>query len=183
MPQVRRCKYKGCHALVELPAICCDKHKAYEAEYKANREYYSRSYYNKRVRNETEAKRERYSFYKSKMWTSLRKVCLDRDNYLCQYCLAVGIITPNAKTGDHVTPVEIAPELRTDPNNVVAACKRCDNVKRTLEQEIYGTGQGREIKNIKLRLSVADWSRLIFERKNKNENNFSFKNTPRPLGE
>lgn len=169
MPQVRRCKHQNCHKLVAQPAICCDKHKQYEAEYKAKREKYSRTYYNTRTRNRTEDKREQYNFYRSKTWNSLRNIVLNRDNYLCQYCLALGKLTPNSRIGDHVTPVEVAPELRTDPANVATACRTCDNIKRALEQEIYGTGQGNELKNRELRFSVKEWALKIQKKKDTRE--------------
>jgi len=165
MPMVRRCKADGCRTLVERPAYYCDEHKQYEAEYAKQREVYSRTYYNKRVRNKDEDNRERYQFYRSKTWSTLRKLALERDNYLCQYCLALGVTTPDARTGDHVTPVEIAPELKTDVSNIVATCRSCDNTKRTLEQEIYGTGQNRTKQNTDLRLSVAAWAGLIARKK------------------
>ena len=165
LPMVRRCKYTGCHTLVERPAYYCGKHKQYEAEYAKQRETYSRTYYNKRVRNRDEANRERNKFYHSPTWTSLRKQALERDRYLCQYCLANNIKRPNSKTGDHITPAEIAPELRTELSNIATACKDCDNVKRKLEQEIYGTGQGNTHRNTKLRLSVSQWAGLIARKK------------------
>lgn len=86
---------------------------------------------------------------------------LERDHYLCQYCLALGMVTPNSKIGDHVTPVEVAPELRTDPANVATACRSCDNAKRALEQQIYGTGQGNTLHNLQLRFTVKEWALKI----------------------
>ena len=38
MPRVRRCRYKDCHAMVELPDHYCQRHYSYEAEYIANRQ-------------------------------------------------------------------------------------------------------------------------------------------------
>lgn len=165
MPMVRRCKADGCRALVERPAHFCTTHHSMEATYIEERQRYSRTRYNKRVRNRDDESKERYAFYRSKNWSSIRKIALERDNYLCQYCLALGTVTPNVRIGDHVTPVEIAPELRTEVQNVVATCRSCDNTKRTLEQEIYGTGQNREAKNKDLRLSVSAWAGLIARKK------------------
>lgn len=165
MPMVRRCKAEGCHALAERPAHYCTTHHSMEAAYIEKRERYSRTRYNKRVRNRDDESKERYAFYRSKVWSSIRKIALERDNYLCQYCLALGMTTPDARIGDHVTPVEIAPELRTEISNVVATCRSCDNTKRTLEQEIYGTGQNRTKQNTELRLSVASWADLIARKK------------------
>ncbi len=169
MPQVRQCKHVHCHTLVEQPDLFCDKHKQYEAEYRARRETYSRTHYNKRVRNRSEEKREQYRFYRSATWSALRLKALERDSYCCQYCKALDIVTANSKIGDHVTPVEIAPELRTDLENIATACKKCDNIKRTLEQQIYGTGQGRTHKNVTLRMTIAEWARLIQNFKDERE--------------
>lgn len=162
MPMVRRCKADGCRTLVERPAHYCTAHKDMEAQ---ERERYSRTRYNKRVRNRDDETKERYAFYRSRTWSSIRKIALERDNYLCQYCLALDVVTPDARIGDHVTPVEIAPELKTDVSNIVATCRSCDNTKRTLEQEIYGTGQNRTKQNTDLRLSVAAWAGLIARKK------------------
>lgn len=161
MPLVRRCKAEGCRILVERPADYCAAHHSIKEE----RETHSRKRYNKRVRNRDDESRERFAFYRSKAWTSLRMIALKRDNYLCQYCLALGVVTPDARIGDHVTPVEIAPELRTDLSNIATACRSCDNTKRTLEQEIYGTGQNRTKHNTGLRLSVETWAGLIAKKR------------------
>lgn len=157
MPMVRRCKADGCRELVERPAHYCAAHHSIKEE----RETHSRTRYNKRIRNRDDESRERYAFYRSKTWSSIRKIVLNRDNYLCQYCLALGVVTPDARIGDHVTPVEIAPELKTEISNVVATCRSCDNIKRALEQKIYGTGQNRTKHNTGLRLSVETWAGLI----------------------
>lgn len=161
MPMVRRCKAEGCRALAERPAHYCTTHHSMEAAYTEERQRYSRTRYNKRVRNRDDESKERYAFYRSKTWSSIRKIALERDHYLCQYCLALGIVTPNSRIGDHVTPVEVAPELRTDPANVATACRACDNAKRVLEQQIYGTGQGNTLHNQQLRLTVKEWALKI----------------------
>lgn len=161
MPMVRRCKAEGCHTLTERPLHYCSKHSSMEAAYTEERQRYSRTRYNTRVRNRDDESKERYAFYRSKTWSSIRKIALERDNYLCQYCLALGVTTPDARIGDHVTPVEIAPELRTEISNVVATCRSCDNTKRTLEQQIYGTGQGNTLHNQQLRLTVKEWALKI----------------------
>lgn len=165
MPMVRRCRAEGCHALTERPLHYCSTHKSMEAAYTQERQRCSRTRYNTRVRNRDDESKERYAFYRSKTWSSIRKIALERDNYLCQYCLALGVSTPDARIGDHITPVEIAPELRTEISNVVATCRSCDNTKRALEQEIYGTGQNRTKQNTELRLSVATWADLIARKK------------------
>ena len=73
MPQVRRCKCNGCHALVSAGIYFCDLHKADEAEYIAKlNQRASRTKYNTVTRNATDTKKERYAFYRSKQWQSIR---------------------------------------------------------------------------------------------------------------
>ena len=105
MPMVRRCRADGCHALTERPLHYCSKHSSMEAAYTEERQRYSRTRYNARIRNRDDESKGRYAFYRSKVWSSIRKIALERDNYLCQYCLALGMTTPDARIGDHVTPV------------------------------------------------------------------------------
>lgn len=169
MPQVRRCKRNGCHALVSAGTYFCDLHKADEAEYVAKlNQRGSRTKYNTVTRNATEARKERNAFYRSKQWQSIRHQALERDHYLCQYCKAVGITTANSRIGDHVTPYEVAPDMGRDVSNIATACKDCDNVKRKLEQQMYGTGTD-NLRNTKTRLSIADWSLLIKKKKDVRE--------------
>lgn len=146
MPAVQRCKYKDCHALVERPALCCAKHKQYEQELKEQRERYSRSRYNKYKRNQDEDKKEQYSFYRSRLWSSLRLNCLKRDNYICLYCLAQGRVTANSKIADHIIPIEFNPTLKAELKNLATTCRECHNLKTIWEQKYYGTGQNNEIK-------------------------------------
>ena len=72
MPRVRRCRYKDCHAMVELPDHYCQQHYSYEAEYIANRQKWARSRsksyqhrYNAVTRNRNSNKSEQYNFYRS----------------------------------------------------------------------------------------------------------------------
>ena len=51
MGKVRRCRYEGCHVIIDRPSYYCEQHKQHEAEYAAQRERYSRKRYNKYTRN------------------------------------------------------------------------------------------------------------------------------------
>lgn len=161
MGKVRRCRYEGCHTIVDRPSYYCEEHKQHEAEYAAQRERYSRKRYNKYTRNRSEDKAEQYNFYRTRQWTHKRLAILSRDNYLCQYCKANGKLTANSKTVDHVTPYEVDGGLKLDDNNLATTCRACHNVKTKLEQKLYGTGQGNEPKNKNIRLSVATWAAKI----------------------
>ena len=129
--------------------MCCAKHKQYEQELKEQRERYSRSRYNKYTRNRDEDKKEQYSFYRSRLWSSLRLNCLKRDNYICLYCLAIGKITADSKTADHIVPIEANPKLKTELSNLATSCKNCHNLKTIWEREYYGTGQENQLTNAK----------------------------------
>lgn len=60
-------------------------------------------------------------------WKSLVKYVLQRDGYVCQVGRRGCEVT--ATTGDHVVPLSRG-GARLDPDNVVAACRRCNSGKR-----------------------------------------------------
>lgn len=86
MPRYRRCRQPNCHAMVQFPNHYYPKHFEHEAEYLANRQRWARKH------------SEQYKFYRSKQWVDLRQSVLNHDHYLCQYCKAIGKLTPNSKT-------------------------------------------------------------------------------------
>jgi 5-methylcytosine-specific restriction endonuclease McrA len=77
-----------------------------------------------------------WKFYKSKEWRNLRPKILIEQNYECQYCKTMGIIT-KAVTVHHVQEVRKHPELALsryyyDENGskqrqLVSICKACHN--------------------------------------------------------
>ncbi len=113
MPRTRRCREPGCHNLCVHPMHYCEQHKDKEQQYLRSRMKWSHAHdnkhkqhvYNTVTRNRDDVKTSQYDFYRSKHWHDLRKVVLEHDNYLCQYCRAIGIVTP-AKTVDHIVPIE-----------------------------------------------------------------------------
>lgn len=154
MPRVRRCRQQGCHLMVEYPNHYCRRHFEHEAEYLASRQKWARSRerqyqrkYNTVSRNRSERKSEQYNFYRSRQWSRLRQIVLDRDHYLCRYCGAINIVT-SAKTVDHIVPIEYNASLRDDLNNLAVICYKCHRLKTDWEQEYYGTGQGNRLKNV-----------------------------------
>jgi 5-methylcytosine-specific restriction endonuclease McrA len=58
-------------------------------------------------------------------WQRVRIQILIRDHWTCAYC-GKPLLGPDA-TVDHVIPIDIAPSLRLDPSNLVAACRRCNS--------------------------------------------------------
>lgn len=74
------------------------------------------------------AKSFSYRFYHSSEWESARLAALQRDSYLCQHCLAAGVVTP-AVMVHHIaelTPANINdPAYTTNPDNLISLCDRC----------------------------------------------------------
>lgn len=157
MPRVRRCRFTGCHAMAEFPNHYCEKHFEHEAEYLASRQKWFNAHQNKAqthkyntvTRNRNETKQEQYNFYRTRQWSHLRQQVLDRDHYLCQYCKAIGKITPNSKTVDHLRPVEVFPNYKSDIDNLVTTCRKCHALKTKFEQKYYGCGQENKLTDAK----------------------------------
>lgn len=70
--------------------------------------------------------KETKPFYKSRAWLRCREYVLIRDNHLCQPCLKKKKLTP-ANTVHHIMPLEEAPELALDPDNLESICPSCHN--------------------------------------------------------
>ena len=87
---------------------------------------------------------ERRAFYRSSAWLKTREAVLARDNHLCQKCLRKGIVT-TTNTVHHITPLEDAPELALDMDNLESICPACHNVDH---------GKGFGDKNLKRRIVV-----------------------------
>jgi len=81
----------------------------------------SHQYYDKYKRDQ-----EARSFYKSKAWEKCRQYVLVRDNYLCQYCLEKGKLTP-ADMVHHIEELKDNPEKALDPDNLISLCNTCHN--------------------------------------------------------
>ena len=57
-------------------------------------------------------------------WRRVRLQALERDRHLCQDCLLRKILTP-AEEVHHVIPIELAPHLRLELDNLRSLCKPC----------------------------------------------------------
>lgn len=67
------------------------------------------------------------AFYHSSAWERARRAALERDHYLCQHCLAAGVITP-AIMVHHIkelTPANVDSDYATSLDNLVSLCDRC----------------------------------------------------------
>lgn len=145
MPRVKRCWANGCHEMVAYELRYCKQHEYLAKEDKPKRDY---SRYNQVTRHKDENKSKQYAFYRTRKWVNLRKRALERDHYLCQYCRLSGVVT-TAKTADHIVPVEADQGRATDLNNLAVVCSSCHTKKTKFEQRYYGTGNGRELRNVR----------------------------------
>ncbi|KGH72099.1 hypothetical protein X282_08480 [Oenococcus oeni IOEB_0608] len=141
--EVRQCRVLNCHKLVELPHYYCDEHRELEAAYLQSRMKWSHSHdkqyakrYDKTKRVATPIKREQHKFYKSKQWQDLRTVVLNKQHYLCQYCLTEGRVT-QGNTIDHTIPINFDPTKKDDVNNLNVICPECHRLKTDWEYKHY----------------------------------------------
>ncbi|WP_438766779.1 HNH endonuclease [Enterococcus sp. AZ102] len=75
-------------------------------------------------------KKARSKFYASTNWKNLRKKCLERDHYECQWCKEQGRLTTQYDSIleiDHIKELEFFPELALDIDNLRTLCKDCHN--------------------------------------------------------
>ena len=68
----------------------------------------------------------------TRLWSKIRLRILIRDGYCCQYCGS-----EDATTVDHVLP--ISKGGTDDPDNLVAACTRCNYSKGNRMGQFFGT--------------------------------------------
>ncbi|WP_125589758.1 HNH endonuclease [Companilactobacillus jidongensis] len=162
---VRRCKHGGCHNLVSGTELFCNEHAdelpAYQERMNKMHQHIASHTkdYNSNVRYKSKERSKRESFYHSGQWKKLRLFVLERDNYLCQYCLRFGLVRP-AKIVDHVVPAQAAPELMTDISNLVTCCNTCHRAKTEWEQRFYHTGYQDEKQRIKADILIKNLSEL-----------------------
>lgn len=154
MPRVYSCHHYGCHKLAIAPHYFCSEHLDEEQAFlekrlkwhNAHKKDYTRKYNTiKRVRNDI--KREQNDFYRSKQWQGLRKIVLDKQHYLCQYCLLHERVTP-AKTVDHRVPITFDLSKKADINNLDVICPSCHYKKDRFEAIYYGAQTGDRRNNV-----------------------------------
>ena len=75
-------------------------------------------------------KQARARFYGSSERRRLRKKCLERDHYECQWCKAEGKLTTQYDSileVDHIKELENYPQYAFDIDNLRTLCKDCHN--------------------------------------------------------
>ena len=70
----------------------------------------------------------------TRQWRKIRERILIRDGFCCQYCGQ-----ENATTVDHVIP--ISKGGTDEPDNLVAACTRCNYSKNDKVGQFFGNGR------------------------------------------
>lgn len=70
----------------------------------------------------------------TRLWQKIRLRILQRDGYCCQYCGS-----EDATTVDHIIP--ISKGGTDDPDNLVAACTRCNYSKGNRMGQFFGTAR------------------------------------------
>lgn len=66
------------------------------------------------------------AIYHDKRYKRAREAALRRDEYCCQHCKRYGRMR-QATITHHIKPVEIAPELAFNADNLVSLCMSCHN--------------------------------------------------------
>lgn len=72
-------------------------------------------------------------FYHSPIWRKTRLLVLQRDHYLCQHCLAKGIIT-KATEVHHIKPLADYPWLALKLENLISLCWQCHEKTKNKKQ-------------------------------------------------
>jgi 5-methylcytosine-specific restriction enzyme A len=89
--------------------------------------------------SEYKTKAQKFKFYNSKDWNTVRKQALMRDNYECQMCKRNGYVHVDSKKVDgerkkielnvhHVKEIEHHPDLALELDNTMTVCVPCHNL-------------------------------------------------------
>ena len=160
MPRVKQCRMVGCHKLAKNGKAYCADHQDLEQEMNNRHDKTMVQRYNKIDRRRNETKRDQSNFYRTKQWVGLRQQVLERDNYMCQYCQAMGRVK-SAKVVDHIVPIEYRPDDRAKLDNLAVICGACHTRKTKWEQSYYGTGRDNEAKTTGTIKNVKTIAKLI----------------------
>ena len=78
-------------------------------------------------------------FYHTSSWRRVRKVVLQRDNYLCQHCKAHGRIT-TATEVHHIKALDDHPEFSLDTTNLISLCWKCHELTKSRKSKAISSG-------------------------------------------
>ena len=97
-------------------------------------------------------------FYKSTQWQSCREAYLKSKGYLCERCIAKGIVKPAIIVHHkiYLTPQNVKrPDITLNPINLEALCKDCHN-KEHIDYKNGQHKQGKKKKEIKRRYVIGE---------------------------
>ena len=139
MPKVI-CKRVGCKKLIEKGANngYCEEHIKEYQERVVEKNKLKEAYH--RINNPRNPKHK--NFYNGVKWKQLREHILSRDNYLCQDCFKLGMIT-GAEEVHHIIEIADDWDKRYDSDNLISLCKKCHSRR-------HGKFQGGTKKNKKV---------------------------------
>ena len=75
------------------------------------------------------------AFYHSPAWRKVRRLVLQRDNFLCQHCLVDGRIRPATEV-HHIKPLKDYPELSLDMSNLIGLCWECHELTKLRKLDV-----------------------------------------------
>jgi 5-methylcytosine-specific restriction protein A len=120
----KKCNKVNCNNLIPFNESYCDEHK--ELKYESKKQYDKQRYSNDKDVRQT---------YNKKIWKNIRRNILIRDDYVCRYCEAKGIIK-KATLVDHFISVRDSYEDRYNEENLVSSCDRCNTLKQVDEEKL-----------------------------------------------
>ena len=97
-------------------------------------EWFGKYVYNKGLTDSDELTKKTKALYKSKAWSKLRVMALDRDNHLCQMCIRKGVYTP-ANLVHHIIYVKSDFSKSLDLDNLMCVCSKCHNKIHSDDEE------------------------------------------------
>lgn len=99
--------------------------KTYTSKQLDTRRRETQKRYNTEVRYGADSKLTQ--FYNNATWRRTREQVLIRDNYMCQRCLAKGIVNDKNLIVHHIVELREAWDKRLDMNNLEVVCQTCHN--------------------------------------------------------
>lgn len=101
-----------------------------------------KSHYSSRIRNYC-GKHSFEDIFRYTSWSSLRKVALERDKYICKKCgFKDNSIYPDL-IGDHIKPIALGGD-EWDLKNVQTLCLKCNKIKTNEDMEKIRTARRNE---------------------------------------
>lgn len=118
---MRYCAEQGCKTLISSGRYCED---------------------HKRRKKEKPVYSKNKSFYHSQAWHDLRAYVYQRDKGCCVRCGR--FVFGKRAHAHHIIPINVRPDLKLDPDNVVIVCDVCHPILEQEANEKYGFKQKKQ---------------------------------------